>query len=66
MVLTFLVVIGGVIGLLFENVLMVLFKFVLFVVLSLVSFWSWLWAFGIMTVISLLVGLRLYRLLLVT
>lgn len=57
MVLMFLVVIGGVIGLLFENVLMVLFKFVLFAVLLLVSFWLWLWVFGIMMVILLLVGL---------
>ncbi len=30
------------------------------------SFWPWLWAVGAMVVISLLVGLRPYRLLLAT
>ena len=50
----------------FENVLMVLLKPVLPAALPPASLWPWLWALGTMTVISLLVGLRPYRLLLAT
>ncbi|EKD9659437.1 ABC transporter permease [Escherichia coli] len=66
MVLTLSAVTGGTIGLLFENVLMVLLKPVLPAALPPASLWPWLWALGTMTVISLLVGLRPYRLLLAT
>ena len=66
MVLTLSAVTGGAIGLLFENVLMVLLKPVLPAALPPASLWPWLWALGTMTVISLLVGLRPYRLLLAT
>jgi putative ABC transport system permease protein len=60
------VVTGGVIGLLFEQILMILLKPVLPATLPPASFWPWLWAVGAMVVISLLVGLRPYRLLLAT
>ena len=53
-------------GLLFEKVLMVLLKPVLPAALPPASLWPWLWAMGAMGVISLLVGLRPYRLLLAT
>lgn len=66
MVLALSAVTGGAIGLLFENVLMVLLKPVLPAALPPASLWPWLWALGTMTVISLLVGLRPYRLLLAT
>lgn len=66
MVLILSAVTGGAIGLLFESVLMVLLKPVLPAALPPASFWPWLWALGTMTVISLLVGLRPYRLLLAT
>ncbi|MEN1335990.1 FtsX-like permease family protein, partial [Pseudomonas aeruginosa] len=66
MVLVLSAVTGGAIGLLFENVLMVLLKPVLPAALPPASLWPWLWALGTMTVISLLVGLRPYRLLLAT
>ncbi len=56
MVLTLSAVTGGAIGLLFENVLMVLLKPVLPAALPPASLWPWLWALGTMTVISLLVG----------
>ncbi len=56
MVLTLSAVTGGTIGLLFENVLMVLLKPVLPAALPPASLWPWLWALGTMTVISLLVG----------
>lgn len=66
LVLALSAVTGGAIGLLFENVLMVLLKPVLPAALPPASLWPWLWALGTMTVISLLVGLRPYRLLLAT
>jgi putative ABC transport system permease protein len=53
-------------GLLFEKLLMVMLKPVLPAALPPASLWPWLWAMGAMTVISLLVGLRPYRLLLAT
>ncbi|WP_348251160.1 hypothetical protein, partial [Salmonella enterica] len=53
---------GGAIGLLFENILVMLLKPVLPADLPPASLWRWLWALGSMTVISLLVGLRPYRL----
>ncbi|BBV67141.1 TPA: ABC transporter permease [Kluyvera ascorbata] len=57
---------GGAMGLLFESVLLALLKPVLPAALPAASAWPWLWAVGSMTVISLLVGLRPYRLLLAT
>lgn len=66
MVLGLSVITGGAIGLLFERVLMILLKPVLPAALPPASFWPWLWAVGAMVVISLLVGLRPYRLLLAT
>ncbi|ELO0859108.1 putative ABC transporter permease subunit YbbP [Citrobacter amalonaticus] len=66
MVLALSAVTGGAIGLLFEKMLMVLLKPVLPAALPPASFWPWIWALGTMTVISLLVGLRPYRLLLAT
>ncbi|MGS0636719.1 putative ABC transporter permease subunit YbbP [Citrobacter sp. VF227] len=66
MVLVLSGVTGGLFGLLFERVLVVLLKPVLPGELPPASLWPWLWAFGTMTVISLLVGLRPYRLLLAT
>ncbi|AHJ74924.1 putative ABC transporter permease subunit YbbP [Kosakonia sacchari] len=66
MVLALSVVTGGAIGLVFESVLMVLLKPVLPAALPPASLWPWLWAVGAMVVISLLVGLRPYRLLLAT
>lgn len=66
MVLGLSAVTGGAIGLLFENILLVLLKPVLPADLPSASLWPWLWALGAMTVISLLVGFRPYRLLLAT
>ncbi|KFC91259.1 putative ABC transporter permease subunit YbbP [Leclercia adecarboxylata] len=66
MVLALSAVTGGAMGLLFEKVLMVLLKPVLPAALPPASLWPWLWAVGAMIVISLLVGLRPYRLLLAT
>ncbi|ROP49887.1 putative ABC transport system permease protein [Enterobacter sp. BIGb0383] len=66
MLLALAAVTGGAMGLLFEQVLLVLLKPVLPVALPAASLWPWLWATGAMTVISLLVGLRPYRLLLAT
>ncbi|WLI78864.1 putative ABC transporter permease subunit YbbP [Kosakonia sp. H02] len=66
MVLGLAVIAGGAMGLLFEKVLMVLLKPVLPAALPPASGWPWLWAVGAMGVISLLVGLRPYRLLLAT
>lgn len=57
---------GGLAGKAFEAVLMHLLKPVLPAELPAASFWPWLWAVGSMVVISLLVGLRPYRLLLAT
>ncbi|MGC6075347.1 putative ABC transporter permease subunit YbbP [Citrobacter portucalensis] len=66
MVLALAGVTGGLFGLLFERVLVLLLKPVLLGELPPASPWPWLWALGTMTVISLLVGLRPYRLLLAT
>ncbi|WP_318375881.1 putative ABC transporter permease subunit YbbP [Enterobacter sp.] len=66
MVLGLSVITGGAIGLVFERVLMILLKPVLPAALPPASLWPWLWAVGTMVVISLLVGLRPYRLLLAT
>lgn len=66
MVLMLSAITGGIIGMLFEKVLMVLLKPVLPAELPPASLWPWLWAIGAMVVISLLVGLRPYRLLLAT
>ena len=66
MVLALSGVTGGLFGLLFERALVVLLKPVLPGELPPASPWPWLWALGTMTVISLLVGLRPYRLLLAT
>ncbi|MDF7758732.1 ABC transporter permease [Kosakonia cowanii] len=60
------VITGGALGLLFEKVLMRLLKPVLPAALPPASYWPWLWAIGAIVVISLLVGLRPYRLLLAT
>lgn len=60
------VITGGALGLLFEKVLMLLLKPVLPATLPPASYWPWLWAIGAIVVISLLVGLRPYRLLLAT
>ncbi|MDP9769632.1 ABC transporter permease [Kosakonia cowanii] len=60
------VITGGALGLLFEKVLMLLLKPVLPAALPPASYWPWLWAIGAIVVISLLVGLRPYRLLLAT
>lgn len=57
---------GGAIGLIFEHLLLLLLKPVLPAALPAASAWPWLWAMGTMVVISLLVGLRPYRLLLAT
>ncbi|WP_449554212.1 putative ABC transporter permease subunit YbbP [Lelliottia amnigena] len=66
MVLALSAATGGIIGLLFENLLMLLLKPVLPAELPPASLWPWLWSIGAMVVISLLVGLRPYRLLLAT
>ncbi|MBB1200343.1 ABC transporter permease [Enterobacteriaceae bacterium 89] len=66
MLLALSLVTGGALGLLFEKVLMVLLKPVLPAALPPASLWPWLWAAGAMVVISLLVGLRPWRLLLAT
>lgn len=66
MLLALSLITGGAMGLLFEKVLMVLLKPVLPVALPPASLWPWLWAIGAMVVISLLVGLRPWRLLLAT
>ncbi|XTZ37395.1 putative ABC transporter permease subunit YbbP [Salmonella enterica] len=57
---------GGAMGILFEKILLVLLKPVLPAALPPASLWPWLWAIGAIVVISLLVGLRPYRLLLAT
>jgi putative ABC transport system permease protein len=66
MLLLLSLVTGGAMGLLFEKILMVLLKPVLPVALPPASLWPWLWAVGAMGVISLLVGMRPWRLLLAT
>ncbi|MTD40787.1 FtsX-like permease family protein [Erwinia sp. CPCC 100877] len=57
---------GGVVGLLFERLLLYALAPVLPTSLPAASLWPWIWAIGGMAVISLLVGLRPYRLLLAT
>ncbi|WP_058911609.1 putative ABC transporter permease subunit YbbP [Entomohabitans teleogrylli] len=57
---------GGATGLVFEAALLHLLRPVLPVALPPASLWPWLWAVGAMVVISLLVGMRPYRLLLAT
>lgn len=66
MLLAMAVVAGGAMGVGLENILLVMLKPVLPAVLPAASGWPWLWAIGAMVVISLLVGLRPYRLLLAT
>ena len=66
MLLLLSLVTGGVMGKLFESVLMVLLKPVLPAALPPASLWPWVWAIGAMGVISLLVGMRPWRLLLAT
>ncbi|RPH29696.1 ABC transporter permease [Buttiauxella warmboldiae] len=66
MVLALAAIAGGAAGLVFEAVLMRLLKPVLPAALPPASLWPWVWAIGSMAVISLLVGLRPYRLLLAT
>jgi len=66
MLLLLSLVTGGAMGMLFERVLMVLLKPVLPAALPPASLWPWLWAIGAMVVISLLVGMRPWRLLLAT
>jgi putative ABC transport system permease protein len=66
MVLALSAVTGGMLGLGFEKILMMLLKPVLPVVLPAASAWPWVWSIGAMVVISLLVGLRPWRLLLAT
>ncbi|MDU0920534.1 putative ABC transporter permease subunit YbbP [Raoultella ornithinolytica] len=57
---------GGAMGVGLEQILLLMLKPVLPVALPPASGWPWLWAIGAMVVISLLVGLRPYRLLLAT
>ncbi|WP_313682740.1 putative ABC transporter permease subunit YbbP [Pantoea sp.] len=57
---------GSVLGQGIEVILLVMLKPVLPGALPAASFWPWLWALGAMFVISLLVGLRPYRLLMAT
>ncbi|BCG10450.1 putative ABC transporter permease subunit YbbP [Buttiauxella agrestis] len=66
MVLALAAMAGGAAGLVFEAVLMRLLKPVLPAALPPASLWPWVWAIGSMVIISLLVGLRPYRLLLAT
>ena len=60
------VVAGGAMGVGLEHILLLMLKPVLPAALPAASGWPWLWAIGAMVVISLLVGLRPYRLLLAT
>lgn len=66
LLLTLAAITGGALGLLFEHILVLLLKPVLPAALPPASGWPWLWAIGTMIVISLMVGLRPYRLLLAT
>ncbi len=65
-VLLLAAVCGGAIGMGFEVVLLRMLKPVLPGELPAASAWPWLWAIGSLFIISLLVGLRPYRLLLAT
>ncbi len=66
MLLALAAVAGGAMGAGLEQILLLMLKPVLPVALPSASGWPWLWAIGAMVVISLLVGLRPYRLLLAT
>ena len=66
LLLALAVITGGAMGMGLEKVLLVMLKPVLPGALPAASLWPWLWAIGAMVVISLLVGLRPYRLLLAT
>lgn len=66
MLLALAVVAGGAMGVGLEHILLLMLKPVLPAALPAASGWPWLWAIGAMVVISLLVGLRPYRLLLAT
>ncbi|QOV69896.1 putative ABC transporter permease subunit YbbP [Citrobacter sp. BDA59-3] len=66
MVIALASITGGAMGLLFEKILLILLKPVLPVALPAASGWPWLWSIGAMLVISLLVGVRPWRLLLAT
>ncbi|MXF45334.1 ABC transporter permease [Raoultella sp. Lac2] len=66
MLLALAEVAGGAMGAGLEQILLLMLKPVLPVALPPASGWPWLWAIGAMVVISLLVGLRPYRLLLAT
>ena len=65
-VLLLAAVAGGAVGLAVEALLMAMLKPVLPAYLPDASLWPWVWAVGSLFVISLLVGLRPYRLLLAT
>ncbi|PJR07057.1 ABC transporter permease [Raoultella ornithinolytica] len=66
MLLALAAVAGGAMGVGLEQILLLMLKPVLPAALPPASGWPWLWAIGAMVVISLLVGLRPYRLLLAT
>ena len=66
MLLALAAIAGGAMGMGLEKILLVMLKPVLPGALPAASLWPWLWAIGAMAVISLLVGLRPYRLLLAT
>jgi putative ABC transport system permease protein len=66
MLLALSAVTGGAMGAGLEQILLLMLKPVLPAALPPASGWPWLWAIGAMVVISLLVGLRPYRLLLAT
>lgn len=66
MLLALAAVAGGAMGAGLEQILLLMLKPVLPAALLPASGWPWLWAIGAMVVISLLVGLRPYRLLLAT
>mgnify|MGYP005984973753 CR=1 FL=1 len=66
MVLLLSAITGGLVGLGFEAALIQLLKPVLPTTLPVASLWPWLWSIGGMVTISLLVGLRPWRLLMAT
>jgi putative ABC transport system permease protein len=65
-VLLLAAIVGSALGQGIEVILLLMLKPVLPGTLPAASFWPWLWAIGAMFVISLLVGLRPYRLLMAT